>query len=290
MTGYGEARRQENLLAVSVELRTVNNRYFKFSMRSSDGYATLEPQIEGTVREQIKRGTFTLSLRVDRLESADAYSLNSNVLDAYRRQLDELQAQWGLTRAVSLDSLLQLPGVVRETQAAMNRAEEAWPLVKTVLDEALSKLSQMRIDEGRNMAVDLAINCKIIAVELEKIAERAPSTVDTFRTRLHDRLKKVLEEYNVTLNPADLIREVSIFAERSDISEEMVRLRSHLDQFSTIMADRESGGRKLEFLIQEMFREVNTIGSKSTDVEIARHVIEMKTAIERLREMIQNIE
>ena len=114
--------------------------------------------------------------------------------------------------------------------------------------------------------------------------------VEAYRSRLHERLEKLLAEQSVTLAPADLMREISIFAERSDISEEIVRLRSHLEQFDTIMDLPESSGRKLEFLIQEMFREVNTIGSKSTDVEIARHVIEIKTAIERLREMIQNVE
>jgi uncharacterized protein (TIGR00255 family) len=154
----------------------------------------------------------------------------------------------------------------------------------------MDNLSHMREEEGRAMATDLAANCRAIAGELDAIAERAPLMVETYRNRLEERLKKLLAEQSVTLEPADLIREVSIFAERSDISEEIVRLRSHLEQFDAIMGLAESSGRKLEFLIQEMFREVNTIGSKSTDVEIARHVIEIKTAIERLREMIQNVE
>lgn len=140
------------------------------------------------------------------------------------------------------------------------------------------------------MAADLKTNCRAIAAELNLIAERAPQMVEAYRSRLEERLKKLLAEQDVTLSPADLIREISIFAERSDISEEIVRLRSHLEQFDTIMGLPESSGRKLEFLIQELFREINTIGSKSTDVEIARHVIEIKTAIERLREMIQNVE
>jgi uncharacterized protein (TIGR00255 family) len=125
---------------------------------------------------------------------------------------------------------------------------------------------------------------------LNKIADRAPTLVDSYRTRLHERVQTLLEEFQVTLDPADLIREFSIFAERSDISEEIVRLRSHLEQFGTIMKAEDSAGRKLEFLIQEMFREVNTIGSKSSDVDVALGVVEMKTAIERLREMIQNVE
>jgi uncharacterized protein (TIGR00255 family) len=140
------------------------------------------------------------------------------------------------------------------------------------------------------MAADLQLNARTIAQELESIAARAPDIGDAYRARLEDRLKRVLAEYQLSLDPADLIKEVSIYAERTDISEEIVRLRSHLQQFDVMLAETESTGRKLEFLTQEMFREANTIGSKANDVQIARHVIEIKAAIERIREMIQNIE
>jgi uncharacterized protein (TIGR00255 family) len=290
MTGFGEARCQENGVTVAVELRTINSRYFKISYRSGEGYNSLEPQIEAAVREQIKRGTVQVNLRVDRPASPDAYRLNTAVLIAYWRQLNELPAQWNLPRSSTLEHLLALPGVVNEQPWEAVAAQEDWPLIAQALTAAMQNLSHMREEEGRAMAADLHTNCRTIAAELEAIAERAPLMVEAYRTRLEDRLKKLLAEQSVTLQPADLIREISIFAERSDISEEIVRLRSHLEQFDTIMELPESSGRKLEFLIQEMFREVNTIGSKSTDVEIARHVIEIKTAIERLREMIQNVE
>jgi uncharacterized protein (TIGR00255 family) len=290
MTGFGEARCQENGVTVAVELRTINSRYFKISYRSGEGYNSLEPQIEAAVREQIKRGTIQVTLRVDRPASPDAYRLNTAVLIAYWRQLNELPAQWNLPRSSTLEHLLALPGVVNEQPWEAAVAQEDWPLISRTLTAAMQNLSHMREEEGRAMAADLHANCRTIDAELEAIAERAPLMVEAYRTRLEDRIKKLLAEQSVTLEPADLIREISIFAERSDISEEIVRLRSHLEQFDTIMELPESSGRKLEFLIQEMFREVNTIGSKSTDVEIARHVIEIKTAIERLREMIQNVE
>ncbi len=140
------------------------------------------------------------------------------------------------------------------------------------------------------MAADLKANCRVAAACLEEVQKRAPLVVEAYRTRLEERLKKTLAEYEVVLDPADLIKEVSLFAERGDISEEIVRLRSHLEQFDAIMDAPESSGRKLEFLTQEMLRETNTIGSKANDVEIARQVIEIKAAIERIREMIQNIE
>lgn len=290
MTGFGEARRQADEIAVAVELRTVNNRYFKFSLRSSEGYNSLEPQIEATVRQQVKRGTVNATIRIERRVSPEENVLNLEVLDGYRRQLERYQDERQLTCGLAVEHLLVLPGVIREPNASGDHAESAKSIVQATLEEALVRLAEFRAAEGQAMATDMTANCNIIAAELEKVAARAPTLVENYRNRLHERVASLLEEYQVTLEPGDLIREVSIFAERSDISEEIVRLRSHLEQFATIMAAEESAGRKLEFLIQEMFREVNTIGSKSSDVEVARYVIEMKTAIERLREMIQNVE
>jgi uncharacterized protein (TIGR00255 family) len=290
MTGFGEARRQEDDIAVSIELRTVNNRYFKFSLRASDGYNSLEPQIEAIVREQIKRGTVNVALRIDRRASPEENALNLDALDSYRRQLELYQAERQSPREVAVEHLLALPGVIRDADSTSDYAESAWPAVRATLSEALGRLAGFRADEGRAMAADLQSNCELIGAELDKVASRAPLLVENYRNRLHERVSALLQEYQVTLEPGELIREVSIYAERSDISEEIVRLRSHLEQFAAIAAGAESAGRKLEFVIQEMFREVNTIGSKSNDVDIARCVIEMKTAIERLREMIQNVE
>jgi uncharacterized protein (TIGR00255 family) len=165
-----------------------------------------------------------------------------------------------------------------------------WPVIGRTLEKALQNLGKMRAEEGRAMTADLAANCRAVTESLAKIEGRASLVADDYRARLHERLQKILQEYSVMLDPADLIKEVSLFADRADISEEIVRLRSHVEQFSGIIQVPESAGRKLEFLTQEMVREANTIGSKANDVEIARHVIEIKTAIERIREMIQNIE
>jgi uncharacterized protein (TIGR00255 family) len=148
----------------------------------------------------------------------------------------------------------------------------------------------MRREEGSTMADDLRANQRLIARQLESIEKRGPLVVESYRQRMRERLSQLLAEFDVTVSDSDVVREVGIFAERSDISEEIVRLRSHLDQFESYLQTEESSGRKLEFLTQEMFREANTIGSKANDAEIARHVIEIKTAIERVREMIQNVE
>lgn len=148
----------------------------------------------------------------------------------------------------------------------------------------------MRQDEGSAMTTDLADNIRLIVDELAKIDVLAPRVVEGYRQRLTDKIKKLLSEFGVAAETADVVREVGLFAERTDISEEIVRLRSHLDQFATVMRSAESNGRKLDFITQEMFREANTIGSKANDAQIAIHVVEIKTSIERIREMIQNVE
>jgi uncharacterized protein (TIGR00255 family) len=291
MTGFGESHCQQDELAVAVEIRTINNRYFKLAVRTSEGYASLEPLVEAVVRNVIHRGTIQVNVRVDRKRSPEDYRINVDVLDRYRRQLIALVRNWNAAAAdPSLESLLPLPGVIDDASGAAVDATADWPVIERTVQTALENLGQMRRTEGQAMAVDLAANCRASLASLEQIERRTPVVVEEYRSRLFERLKKTLSELQVALDPADLIKEVCLFADRSDISEEIVRLRSHLEQFQASMELTESVGRKLDFLTQEMFREANTIGSKANDVEIARCVIEIKTAIERIREMIQNIE
>jgi uncharacterized protein (TIGR00255 family) len=290
MTGFGEAHRKDAQLAVAAEARTINSRHFKLVIRCADGYSALEPQIEALVRQHIKRGTVQVSLRIDRARASDDFRVNAAVLAGYRQQLEELRKVWKLTEPVGVESLLLLPGVVSENAGASVDAATDWPIIGETLAAAMKNMDAMRAEEGRAMAADLAANGVLITKELDAIEGRAPLVADTYRARLTERLTKSLAEFEITLDPRDLIREVSIYAERSDISEEIVRLRSHLEQFAATLELPESSGRKLEFLTQEMYRETNTIGSKANDVHISRHVIEIKAAIERIREMIQNVE
>jgi uncharacterized protein (TIGR00255 family) len=290
MTGFGEAHRRTDDVAVAVEVRTINGRYFKLNFKSPDGYSALESDVESIVREQVKRGTVQVNLRIDRARSAEDYRLNLNVLANYRQQIENLHQQWQSADAVSLETLLMLPGVVDEDPIGAFDPAEDLPLMRETLLAALENLSKMRMQEGLAMQADLTANCAAIAAELASIAVRAPLVVAAYRARLEERIGKALEQHEITLNPSDLIREISVYAERSDISEEIVRLQSHLEQFDAIMKLPESSGRKLDFLTQELFREANTIGSKSSDVQISRHVIEIKASIEKIREMIQNIE
>ena len=290
MTGFGEAHIQRDGLGVSVEMRCVNSRYLKLSTRLSEGYSSLEPQVESVVRKRIRRGTIQMNVRVNRDKSPDDYRINVEVLIGYRNQIDSVQAELGQSRPIELESLLLLPGVVGEDSKTFCDAAESWPLVNETLEAALLNLDQMRSDEGRAMAEDLTANLHAVAASLDEVQSRAPLVAEAYRDRLTERLNRILAERDVVLDSSELIKEVGLFADRSDISEEVVRLRSHVEQFTKIMDEAESSGRKLDFLTQEMVREGNTIGSKANDVEIARQVIEIKTAIERIREMIQNVE
>jgi uncharacterized protein (TIGR00255 family) len=290
MTGHGEAHLHEDGLSIVVEVRTVNNRYFKLNLRLTDGYTPLESHVESLIRQQIRRGTVQASVQVDREPSPDDYRLNQQVLVGYLKQLEAALGASVSRDAGQLAPLLALPGVVHEPIAELEELEAQWPKIERVISNALTALAKMRTEEGRSMAADLAANVRVIAAELAKIETRAPQVVEAYRGRLHEKLNKLLAEVGVQSDLGDVVREVGLFAERTDISEEIVRLKSHLDQFTAVMGSDESQGRKLEFLTQEMFRETNTIGSKANDAEIARHVIEIKTAIERMREMIQNVE
>lgn len=290
MTGFGEASGQNDSLAVGIEVRAINGRHFKLSLRSSENYASVESQVEAIVRQHIRRGTIHVQLRIDRASRADDFVIDGGVLDSYRRQLESFCTSWHTPDPVRIDSLLQLPGVVQDRHHERMDVSDEWPLIESTLAKALEGLDRMRRQEGAAMADDLRQNCAVIGTQLDQIEARAPQVVDNYRDRLSERVQRALSELNVEVGPGDLLREIGLFTERSDISEEVVRLRSHLEQFAKIMELPESSGRKLDFLTQEMGRETNTIGSKANDVEIVKHIIETKTAIERIREQVQNIE
>lgn len=288
MTGFGEARLQDERWSVEVEVRTVNNRHLKMSARISEPYGSLEPDLERLVRETIRRGTVQMTLRVERPRRAGDYRLNLEVLASYRDQLRHLQEP--SAPPPDLASLLALPGVVEERKVATDDPHDDWPALAAVVSEALAKLQATRAEEGRAMAAELLLLGKEIATQLGRISERGPEVVASYQARLVERLQALVQEQGVTVEPKDVIREVAILAERADIAEEIVRLRAHLAQYVDVIHEPESSGRKLEFVVQEMGREVNTIGSKANDVEICRGVVEIKGLLEKVRELIQNVE
>jgi uncharacterized protein (TIGR00255 family) len=292
MTGFGEARFQSDNLNVSIELRALNNRYLKVSLRAADPYHLLEPEFEKVIRRVVRRGTLQVHLRCDRKSEAHEYQINPVALRSYLSQVRKVCEEAGVAAQASafVGQVLALPGVVPEPGGVSSHLHEDWPVLEKILGEALGRLQAMRHEEGRAMAQELLVNRDTIARHLARIRGHIPHVATAYRDRLYDRVRGLLGELDIQIDRTDLIKEVSIFAERSDIAEEVTRLASHLEQFQVIMNEPESPGRKLEFLTQEMFREANTIGSKAGDVEISKEVVEIKGTLEKIRELVQNVE
>jgi uncharacterized protein (TIGR00255 family) len=293
MTGCGDARTQTESVAAAVEVRAVNNRHLKVTVRGSDPYPMLEPEIDKVVRRHVRRGTLLIHIRVDRQVAAAEVGLNAGALRAYLQQIQEVCAAAGTPEYAGplLAGVLALPGVSLESARLGSPPEDEWPVVEKTLEDALRKLDSMRRDEGRVMATELLLHHRHITDQLALIRQHLPRAMAEYRQRLLERVRQAVADAGVAVEPEHLIREVALFADRSDVAEEAARLASHLDQFAEIVRQGEEGaGRKLEFVIQEMGRETNTLGSKAGDVTISRHVVEIKAALEKIREMAQNVE
>lgn len=290
MTGFGESQKNQNGLRVHVEIKTVNNRFFKLSLHISEGYSLLESQIDSLLRQSIKRGTVQLNVNVVKDFSSDSISFNASAMDAYWTALSSWAKKTGVS-AIQPEALLTLPGVIENANSNKeSNLENDWLTIQSAISEAAEKLYVMRQREGEAMQRDLSANISEIRSYLEEIRTLAPNVPKNYASKLTERINAILEEQGVELDPKDIIREVAIFTDKCDISEEVVRLSCHLDQFDALLESANAEGRKLDFLTQEMNRETNTIGSKANDLDIARRVIDIKAVIEKIREMVQNVE
>jgi uncharacterized protein (TIGR00255 family) len=292
MTGFGEARTEIEGLTVGIEVRALNNRHLKLTVRGSEPYPMFEAELEKVVRRHVKRGTITLHVRVHRLTRSPDLALSIPALTAYLKQICVACEEAGVPdfAPTVLSGVLALPGVAPDSGYHGSPPEDEWPVVEKTLTAALQKLDGMRREEGRSMAAELLDLHRIAAAELEAVRALLPNISADYRKRLLERVKTALADANVAVQPDHLIREVALFADRTDVSEEVVRFSAHLDQFAELVRKGEEAGRKLEFVIQEMGREANTLGSKAGDVSVSRHVFEIKATLEKIRELVQNIE
>ncbi len=288
MTGYGDAELTTEGVSYALEIRSLNNRYFKASIKLPDPLQYLEPDIERLLRERLGRGSVTYSLRLRSVTGIEAYEINTVALERYVRQLQSL-APMGVSISVELGSTLALPGVSAPPQLDEQEKQRQWQLIRTLTEQVLDKAVQMRGVEGKALRADVLTHCQSVLDQLETIRLRAPDVVREYHTRLTQRVEELASTARLNLEADSLAREVAIYAERSDISEEVARLASHIQQFRELCDSNELAGRKLEFLTQEMLREANTIASKSNDVQIARGVIEIKASIDRLKEQTANV-
>lgn len=284
MTGYGAAARETDQVRVAVEIRTINNRFFKVIQRLPDGLGAVEVPIERLLRKAIGRGTVNIGVVVEPRGPAARVPINTDILAAYKQDLARV------TDNLSDDALLALPGVLGGEGVLLTGIEGLQEQIEAVVAEALDGLNRMRDAEGEATAGDMAATVDEMERQIEAVRKRAPAVIEDYRARLQERVGAMIDAADVTVDDQSLIREVAFFAERSDINEELARLTSHVEQFRELLADDGPLGRKLEFLAQEMGREVNTIGAKANDPEISRAVVEIKVGVDRLREHTQNIE
>src|SRR5215469_428250 len=289
MTGFGDATTESDGTHYAVEIRSLNNRFFKPVIKLPENVSGLEPELESMLRETLGRGSITYILKM-RSDSAEAaYHINTQALKAY---LEQLQAVKGLDRLVQIDlaALVQLPGVCQEPRDETDEIARHGPVIRKLSGTAIEKLDAMRRREGEALFADLMKHAKLISANLKEIQARAPFVIEDYHKRLSQRVNQLIAKAELKVNEVDLIKEVAVFAERADISEEIQRLNTHLDAFEQSCRTGEHAGRKLDFIAQEMLREANTIASKANDAQIAKYIVEIKGAIDRLKEQVQNVE
>ena len=289
MTGYGRAEETVNGCTITVELRSVNNRYLDCNVRIPRLYLFAEESIKSRVQNTISRGKVDVFVTLDGAGAEEVrVSVNRPLAQQYANALQELAQLCGPTAYRSTpETLSRFPEVLMAEKAEENVEEKAQDICR-VLDLALADFDQMRSREGQRLEEDILSRARTIEELVGRVEERSPQTVSEYRAKLEARMNEVLA--NTQLDPARILTEAAIFADKVAVDEETVRLRSHIGQLRTMLDKGGAVGRKLDFLIQEFNREANTIGSKCSDIEIARHVVDIKAEIEKIREQIQNME
>jgi uncharacterized protein (TIGR00255 family) len=289
MTAYAVLEKNDRELAISVELRTYNSRGLDIALRIPPWYASLEEKIKGLIAGKLVRGRVEGRIWVrDTSEKSDAYEVDMVKARSFVVAAQVLKEKLQLPGEVTLEQLAALPGVVRPVENTQ-AAEEHWPLIASCLSEVLEVLDQMRAKEGSHTGVDLAQRLDLIEQQLTQIEHASAGLLNQYRDKLQARID-LLTQGLVSLDPMRVAQEVALMADRSDISEEVTRARSHIAQFRATLAADEPAGRKLNFLLQEFNREFNTMGSKVGQAEVAHIIVAVKTEIEKLREQVQNIE
>ncbi len=289
MTAYGRAEyRLEDALFIS-EIKSVNNRYRDTILRIPKNFQILDKELRSIISSRIKRGRIEASIQMEESREETPYTLELNepLAKSYFKIFNQLAEQFGLDHKIRIESLCQMRDVILFRPETVE-VDKVKPGFQEVLRQALDSLDVMRITEGEAIEADFVMRLDLLERHVGEVEKRAPDLVEEYQKRLKDNIERMLKV--VAVDEARLAQEVALFAEKSDITEEIVRLRSHLKQFREYLSLDDAVGRRLDFLIQEMNREVNTIGSKASDTIISKVVVEMKAEVEKLREQVQNVE
>lgn len=288
MTGFGRAEQIIDGRDIIVEIRSVNHRYYEFSARVPRAYGYIEEKLKSFLNGRISRGKVEVSVSIAAVEAADTLiEINKAVAKGYVDALRSVGGELGLADDLTLSQLVRLPDIFTVRKTADDE-EQIWNSVKTVADEAVSKFISMRETEGLKMKEDVLERSDIIERLVDEVERLSPISAENYRSKLYSRLCEVLADKNI--DEQRIVTEAAIFADKTAVAEETVRLKSHIRQLRDMLALDEPVGRKLDFLIQEFNREANTIGSKAQDIAVTKIVVDLKSEIEKIREQIQNIE
>ena len=288
MTGYGRSHKVIEGREYLVEIRSVNSRYYEFGAKLPRQYMYLEEKLKSLIKTRINRGKVEVTLSIYNIQANEtSVSINDAIVENYLTELRAASKKFGLTDDISVMSLFRMTDVFNVVRAEADE-DKIWAAVKETAEEALVKFVEMRQTEGEKMKDDILEKLRNIESMTERVCEHAPETVAAYREKLLSRMKEILEDKQI--DEQRILLEAGIFAEKIAVDEETVRLKSHLTQFRTMLETDDPIGRKLDFLVQEINRETNTIGSKAQNIEITRLVVDMKSEIEKIREQIQNIE
>ena len=290
MTGYGDAVSETPEFVLGIDIKAVNNRFLKISSKISDEVSFLQVDLDEAVRKRLARGSIFFTLRFQPTTFSDLYQVNEDVVKKYVATVKKLREELGSTEDVRLQDILTLPGAIKADDSVIPERAEVLPIALETMENALAKMIEMREHEGGNLREELRVRYENVGSLMGEVKKAAPQALEEHFRKLEERTRALLGEQKAGLDEGGVLREAALLAERSDISEEIARMDSHLEQFSETMESTEPVGRKLEFICQEMFRESNTMGSKAPGSEVGRSVVEIKAEVDRLKEQVLNVE
>ncbi|MFQ5742269.1 MAG: YicC/YloC family endoribonuclease [Acidobacteriota bacterium] len=290
MSGYGRGEAEGESVRVGVEVRSVNHRFCRVALHMPAEVAFFEAAANQLIRERVERGKVDVTITVTGPRGIPEVQVNRRLAESYRHVLQELGGELGISGDLDMALLVNLPGVLVAQAAPQLDPEHHLPVAESALRQALDALDAMRTLEGGHLAADLARRFRRITTSVEQIEQIAARLPQRYREQLHARIAALCEGFDEEIDPARLAQEVAYYADRSDITEELVRLHSHLRKAEQLLSTNGGVGRSLEFLLQELHREINTIGSKAKATEVSDIVVNLKSELERIREQVQNIE
>jgi uncharacterized protein (TIGR00255 family) len=290
MTGYGNADGRLDGVTYVVEIGTVNNRYFKATIRLPETLEFIEADVEKVLRQELLRGTANYTLRQKGAPAEALFEINEKAMKTLMDRLGRISPTADIKRELDLGGLLALPGILSPAIPTGTAAAKIKKKIIAITHQAIKALKAMRATEGAALEADLRQHCKTIKTSLERIRKQSVVSPAQYAEKLKKRVDEMLATAKLKLDEDTIAREVAVFADRADISEEIARLDSHLVQFNSALSGKQQAGRKLDFICQEMLREANTIGSKAADADIVHQVVEIKCRIDRIKEQVQNVE